>query len=149
VTPPLIVGAIAGALRSGRTGVAAGLILAYGAVAGALGWDALRWEADASGMPLTPRERLLRAVRVALFGAIWLAAVPAGMWRLATRRGAVLYDKMDHDGGRHLHPAATPAPPETAPEGPRAAAASATSLDAPLPAGAAPYGASAPEAAAP
>ena len=115
ITPPLILGAIAGALRAGRTGTAAGLIAAYGGVAGALGFDALRWEATASGGSLPVGERVRRAVRVSLFGAIWLAAVPAGMWRLATRRGAVLYDKMDHDGGRHLHATASEEQPGTGP----------------------------------
>jgi 1,2-diacylglycerol 3-beta-glucosyltransferase len=111
VAPPLILGALAGAVRSGRLAAAASLLGAYAAVAGILGFDALRWEANPDGSTLGVGDRLRRAARVAIFGAIWLAAVPAGMWRLATRRGAVLYDKMDHDGGRHLHPSATPAPP--------------------------------------
>ena len=37
-------------------------------------------------------------MRLALFGAVWLAAVPAALWRLATRSGPVAYDKMAHDG---------------------------------------------------
>jgi 1,2-diacylglycerol 3-beta-glucosyltransferase len=111
VAPPLILGALGGALRSGRVWAAAALVGAYAGVAAILGFDALRWESDGHGTRIGVGERVGRAGRVALFGAIWLAAVPAGMWRLATRRGAVLYDKMDHDGGRHLHPAATPAPP--------------------------------------
>jgi len=63
------------------------------------------------------------------------------MWRLATRRGAVLYDKMDHDGGRHLHPAATPAPPlpGIAAEASSDAAATAVPLGEPTAAGPAPY----------
>jgi 1,2-diacylglycerol 3-beta-glucosyltransferase len=111
VAPPLILGALAGALGRGRTGVAAMLLAAYGGVAAALGFDALRWETRPDGSSLTTSERLFRAARVAAFGTIWLAAVPAALWRLATRRGAVLYDKMDHDGGRHLHPAAPHEPP--------------------------------------
>ena len=109
--PPLIVGALLGAVGRGRLGVAATLLAAYGGVAGALGFDALRWETRPDGSALGVGERLFRAARVAAFGTIWLAAVPAAMWRLATRRGAVLYDKMDHDGGRHLHPTATAEPP--------------------------------------
>ncbi len=35
----------------------------------------------------------------AVFNGIWLAAIPAAMWRLATRRGDVGYAKMPHVGG--------------------------------------------------
>jgi 1,2-diacylglycerol 3-beta-glucosyltransferase len=98
VAPPLVVGAVAGAVVRGRPGTAAALLGAYGLTGGALSWDSLRWERAADGGPLRPAERARRAVRAAAFGGIWLAAVPAALWRLATRRGALTYDKMEHDG---------------------------------------------------
>ena len=63
-----------------------------------LGWDALRWESSAGVAPLRPRERLARTLRVALFGGIWLAAVPRALAGLALRRGPVRYQKMAHGG---------------------------------------------------
>ncbi len=96
--PPLVLGAVAGALARRRSGTAGGLLAAYGLVAAALGWDSLRWERAASGARLRPTERARRAVRAALFGTIWLAAVPAALWRIGVRQGPVAYDKMDHDG---------------------------------------------------
>ncbi|HEV8489228.1 MAG TPA: glycosyltransferase family 2 protein [Candidatus Limnocylindrales bacterium] len=104
--PPLILGAITGAFLTGRTRVAAILAGSYGAVTAGLAFDALRWETHQDGAALAVRERTSRAARLALFGAVWLAAVPAAMWRLATRRGPVAYDKMAHDGN-----AADVAPP--------------------------------------
>jgi hypothetical protein len=96
--PPLILGAIARAILTGRARTAVALLGSYAAVTAALGFDALRWETGPDGSPLTVRERAARATRLALFGAVWLAAVPAALWRLATRRGAVVYDKMAHAG---------------------------------------------------
>jgi glycosyl transferase family 2 len=98
VIPPLILGAIARAALTGRVRAAAVLLGSYAAVTTALGFDALRWETHSGGSSLTLRERAERALRLALFGAVWLAAVPAALWRLATRRGAVAYDKMAHAG---------------------------------------------------
>ena len=46
------------------------------------------------------------AIRAALFGFVWLGAIPGAMWRLATRRGHVRYDKMAHAGS---DPAGDPA----------------------------------------
>src|SRR5438132_459627 len=71
----------------------------YALTAAALGFDALRWEARPDGGSLSLRERLRRAVRLAAFGVIWLAAVPAALLRLALRGGPVQYDKMAHGGG--------------------------------------------------
>jgi glycosyl transferase family 2 len=96
--PPLILGALARGLVSGRTRTTAVLLGSYAAVTVGLGFDALRWETHPDGSPLTVRHRAARAVRLALFGAVWLAAVPAALWRLGTRRGAVAYDKMAHAG---------------------------------------------------
>ena len=96
--PPLMLGAIARGMLTGRARTAAALVGSYAAITAGLGFDALRWETRPDGSPLAVRERAVRAVRLALFGAVWLAAVPAAMWRLATRRGAVAYDKMAHAG---------------------------------------------------
>jgi hypothetical protein len=75
-----------------------------------LAWDALRWETDESGAPLAPAERGWRAVRAALFGGIWLAAVPGALWRVGTRRGRLRYEKMTHGmGQRTAEPARTTA----------------------------------------
>jgi hypothetical protein len=78
--------------------MALALVGTYVAAGGVLAFDALRWDATLEG-PLPLADRLVRAVRAALFGFVWLGAVPAAMWRLATRRGHVRYDKMAHAGG--------------------------------------------------
>lgn len=96
--PPLILGALARAVLTWRVKNAVVLTGSYAAVTAGLGFDALRWETRPDGSPLTLNERAIRAARLALFGAVWLAAVPAAMWRLATRRGPVGYDKMAHAG---------------------------------------------------
>jgi len=96
--PPVLLGALAGALATGRSRAVINLVGAYAAAAAGLGFDALRWEEQPDGLPLSFPARLRRSVRLALFGTVWLAAVPAAMWRLATRRGAVVYDKMAHSG---------------------------------------------------
>ena len=94
--PPVILGSLIGGLRRGRVGLPRRLLTLYVVAAAGLGWDALRWEHDEAGQPLPVGERARRAVRAAAFGAIWLAAVPVALWRLAMRDGAVQYDKMDH-----------------------------------------------------
>ena len=96
--PPLILGALARAVMTGRARNAVVLTGSYAAVTAGLGFDALRWETRPDGSQLALSERAMRAARLALFGAVWLAAVPAAMWRLATRRGPVGYDKMAHAG---------------------------------------------------
>jgi hypothetical protein len=96
--PPVMLGALAAALATGRTRAAINLFGAYAAVAAGLGFDALRWEKRPDGSPLSSSARLRRSIRLTLFGTVWLAAVPAAMWRLATRQGAVVYDKMAHSG---------------------------------------------------
>lgn len=98
LAPPLIIGAAAGAVATGGTIAAMALVGTYLAAGGILAFDALRWEAGPAGRPLPIVERATRSVRVALFSAVWLGAVPGALWRLATRRGAVLYDKMPHLG---------------------------------------------------
>lgn len=74
------------------------LVGSYAAVTAGLGFDALRWETRPGGAMMSTGERAMRAGRLALFGAVWLAAVPAALWRLATRLGPVTYDKMAHAG---------------------------------------------------
>jgi hypothetical protein len=97
--PPVLIGALAGALLRGRPGPAAALLGAYLAAGSALAYDALRWESGPGGGSLPTRERAWRALRVGLFSGIWLGAIPAAMWRLAARRGTVGYAKMAHVGG--------------------------------------------------
>ncbi|MES2208949.1 MAG: glycosyltransferase family 2 protein [Chloroflexota bacterium] len=93
VAPPLILGAVAGALAFRSPMLAVGLIASYLAAGGILAFSALRWQPDGQGRPLRIPERLARSTRVALFSTIWLAAVNGALWRLATRRGSVRFDK--------------------------------------------------------
>ena len=97
--PPVILGTVVGAVVRGRVAPAAILVGTYLAAGGALAWDALRWETGPDGGPLALPERVGRSIRVGLFSAVWLGAIPAAMWRLATRRGPVGYTKMAHVGG--------------------------------------------------
>jgi hypothetical protein len=94
--PPVILGAVVRAWRTGRGRGARAILGAYALVAAGLTYDALRWETDSGGAPLLRTVRLRRALRAAAFGCMWLAAVPAAMWRLAMREGPVAYDKMEH-----------------------------------------------------
>ena len=94
--PPVIVGALLRSWRTGHGATARLLIGAYVAVGAGLAFDALRWETDGGGAPLLQTERLRRGLRAAAFGAVWLAAVPAALWRLAMREGPVAYEKMEH-----------------------------------------------------
>ena len=95
--PPLVLGAVIGAVATGEADMAALLAGTYLVAGGVLAFDALRWEATTQG-PVPLPDRLGRAVRAALFSGFWLATVPAALWRLATRRGRVRYDKMTHVG---------------------------------------------------
>lgn len=97
-TPPMLLGAVAGGVVRRRPGPAIALLGTYFGVGAALGWDSLRWESDDQGRPLGPGARLWRAVRVALFSGLWLVTVPSALLRIALRRGAVPYVKMDHSG---------------------------------------------------
>lgn len=93
LAPPLIIGALAGAVLVHQATLGVGLFSSYVAVGGILAFDALRWETDPRGRGLGLSERLARSARVALFSTIWLAAVNGALWRLATRRGLVRFDK--------------------------------------------------------
>ncbi len=99
VIAPLILGSVGGALIRRRPVPAAILLGTYLAAGSVLAWDGLRWESGPEGAPLAARSRLRRALRVGLFNAVWLGAIPGAMWRLATRRGSVGYEKMPHVGG--------------------------------------------------
>jgi Glycosyltransferase like family 2 len=104
LAPPIIIGSLAGAARHRRPALAAALIGGYAAAAAGIGFDALRWEEGPDGGPLSLTERLSRGIRLACFGGLWLAAVPAALWRLAVRGGPVRYDKMAHAGGGKSSP---------------------------------------------
>lgn len=114
LAPPLIIGATVGAIGSGSPGAAVALVGTYLAAGGVLAFDALRWDSTADGTPLPLGERVGRSARAALFSAVWLGAVPGALWRLATRRGRVRYDKMPHAGLELTHPAAEAAPVDPA-----------------------------------
>jgi 1,2-diacylglycerol 3-beta-glucosyltransferase len=96
---PVMAGSLLRSWRTGRGGTARLLLVAYAAAGAGLAYDALRWETDRGGASLLRSERLRRAARAVAFGGVWLAAVPAAMWRLAMRDGPVSYDKMDHGRG--------------------------------------------------
>lgn len=98
LAPPLILGAVGGALATGEPGMAIALVGTYLGAGGVLAFDALRWETAPGSPGVKTAERLARAIRAALFSVIWLGAVPGALWRLATRRGPVRYDKMTHVG---------------------------------------------------
>lgn len=101
LVPPFALGAGAGVL-AGRPRAVATLGATYLGVGALLAFDALRWETDEDGRPLALELRTYRALRAAAFGCLWLAAVPSAMWRIATHRGPIRYEKMTHVG--HVHP---------------------------------------------
>ncbi len=101
--PGVVMGAAAAAVVTGRRAGLISILAGYLGVAGLLGWDALRWEADSDGGPLPPAQRLGRALRVSLFGGLWLAVVPKALADLALRRGPIRYVKMPHDGAGEPH----------------------------------------------
>ncbi len=105
--PPLILGAIGGAVAFGNPAFPGALIGSYLLAGGVLAFDALRWEAQTSGASLGVAERLARSVRVALFSIVWVIAVNGALWRLATRRGSVRFDKTARSGAPDDSTAAT------------------------------------------
>jgi hypothetical protein len=96
--PPVVLGAAAGSLITGRRRGLLTLAAGYLGISALLGWDSLRWEARPDGRPLGRSERLYRALRVSAFNGLWLAVVPRALLNLAFRRGPIRYVKMDHDG---------------------------------------------------
>ena len=96
--PPLILGAIGGAVAFRNPGFPIALVASYLVAGGILAFDALRWETDRSGTPLRLADRLTRSGRVAMFSLGWLLAVNGALWRLAVRRGTVRFDKTARAG---------------------------------------------------
>ena len=96
--PPVVLGAAAAALVTGRRRSLLSMVAGYLGISALLGWDSLRWERRTDGLPLGRGERLGRALRVSVFNGLWLLVVPRALFDLAFRRGPVQYVKMEHDG---------------------------------------------------
>jgi hypothetical protein len=112
--PPFLLGLVGGSIRQGRPPVGIGFLGMYWLVGATLAFDALRWESrGADGGRLGLVQRTWRALRVSLFGGLWLAAIPAALWRLATREGPVGYDKMAHGTAAAMETAAEARGPAT------------------------------------
>jgi 1,2-diacylglycerol 3-beta-glucosyltransferase len=90
---PVIVGAIAGAISTGRVASTALLLAGYLASSALLAWVGLGREAAVDGATLGSVARANGALRASLFGFLWLAAIPAAFARLAGRRGALTFAK--------------------------------------------------------
>jgi len=98
--PPFLGGVVVGSLLRDRLGPAAVLVGSYVLATGALAWTALGWEGSAAADRPAPSERLRRVVRVTAFGTVWLAAVPAALWRIAFEGAPLRYEKMAHGPAR-------------------------------------------------
>jgi cellulose synthase/poly-beta-1,6-N-acetylglucosamine synthase-like glycosyltransferase len=96
--PPVVLGAAAAAVVTGRRRSLFSIVAGYLGISALLGWDALRWERQPDGRPLDRSDRLCRALRVSLFNGLWLLVVPRALADLAFRRGPIRYVKMEHDG---------------------------------------------------
>ena len=96
--PPVVLGAAAAAVVTGRRRSLVSIAAGYLGISALLGWDSLRWESGPDGQPLGAAERLGRALRVSMFNGLWLFVVPRALADLALRRGPIRYVKMDHDG---------------------------------------------------
>jgi hypothetical protein len=96
--PPIVLGAAAASLVTGRRRSLLSIVVGYLGISAFLGWDALRWERRADGTPLRAGERLGRSMRVSLFNGLWLLVVPRALLDLALRRGPIEYVKMAHVG---------------------------------------------------
>ncbi len=96
--PPIVLGAAAGTVLTGRRRSLIALVAGYLGISGLLGWDALRWNRDSDGRCLDGPERARRGFGVAMFSGLWLAVVPRTLFDLAVRRGSIRYVKMEHDG---------------------------------------------------
>ncbi|MGZ6267621.1 MAG: glycosyltransferase, partial [Candidatus Limnocylindrales bacterium] len=102
--PPIVLGAAASSVITGRWRPLTAIVAGYLGVSALLGWDALRWESRPGGGPLATRERLMRAFRVSLFNGLWLVAVPRALADLALRRGPIRYVRMEHSGSSQPEP---------------------------------------------
>ena len=96
--PPVVLGAAAAAVVTGRKRSFLSIVAGYLGISAMLGWDALRWERRADGRALDRPDRARRALRVSLFNGVWLLVVPRALLDLAVRSGPVRYVKMEHDG---------------------------------------------------
>ena len=96
--PPVVLGAAAASVVTGRTRSLLTMVAGYLGISALLGWDALRWARRPDGRPLDSSERLRRTLRVSLFNGLWLAVVPRALLDLVLRRGPIRYVKMEHDG---------------------------------------------------
>ena len=96
--PPVVLGAAASAVITGRRRSFVSMVAGYLGVSALLGWDSLRWERRPDGAPLHTAERLSRTARVSLFNGLWLLVVPRALADLALRRGPMRYVKMEHHG---------------------------------------------------
>ena len=96
--PPVVLGAAAAAVVTGRRRGVLSIAAGYMGISAVLGWDSLRWDRRPDGQPLGTGERLRRAARVSLFNCLWLLVVPRALIDLGLRRGPIRYIKMDHDG---------------------------------------------------
>jgi cellulose synthase/poly-beta-1,6-N-acetylglucosamine synthase-like glycosyltransferase len=96
--PPVIVGATAASVATGRFRGLLALLASYLGISAILGWDSLRWERRSDGRPPEGGERALRALRVSLFNGIWILVVPKALLNLGLRHGPIRYAKMEHGG---------------------------------------------------
>jgi hypothetical protein len=94
--PPVVWGAAAAAVATGRRRGLAWMMAGYLGISALVGWDALRWERQRNGRPLSGLERIGRTLRVSIFNGVWLLAVPRALLDLTLRRGAIRYVKMEH-----------------------------------------------------
>jgi hypothetical protein len=109
--PPVLLGAAAASIATGRRRGVLSMLAGYLGFTALIGWDALRWERRPDGRPVAPQARLGRALRVSLFNGLWLFVVPRALLDLALRRGPVRYEKMQHDGAGDPAAAAMPGSP--------------------------------------
>ena len=96
--PPMVLGAAAASVATGRKRGLLMLLSGYLGISAALAWDSLRWECQPDGQPLGTGQRIGRALRVTFFNGIWLLVVPRALLDLIIRRGPIRYVKMEHDG---------------------------------------------------
>ena len=96
VAVPVVCGAAGGIAFGGSAAPLLLLVAGYVTAAGILAWVGVGREAAHDSRSIEPLRRAALSLTGAIFSAIWLVAVPWALWRLATRRGAVRYEKMEH-----------------------------------------------------